>query len=503
MVDTIAQILSSSGKELTTKSRVPLNAILLSSSQFVRAAIGFIFFLFLARRLGPGEYGKYVFAFSLAEIFSILGDIGLHEYSIREIARRPELLRQRLAGILVLKTLLSSTSAIIMLAILPLMGKDRATSLAVVAFALAQIGYSWFFTSTIAFAARQDMHIQASLWLMEKVLFAAAGVAVIIAGRDFVAVAISNTFVQFFGGLIAVGIAWRKYRPFARQLNRDQWGGYLKAALPFGLIVAFYLVYFRIDSVMVSFFRGDDEVGQYGAAYNLVSALLFLPSGLVAALFPRLAGAFSSPEDNLDGPFQRAARWLLALSLPMAVGIWLLAEPLILALLKETYLPAATALAVLGWTLPVWFITFLQGNLLTIIERQKAVAVVGLANMILNIGMNLIIIPRYGFTGAAVTTLITEIIGLTQMFWLLRRNISLTGTAILVLKLAALTGVMGLLVWLLRGRMNVFAVVALAALVYAPAVVAFGIIPWQEIREIFSRKPVPSGPPEIRPNEGL
>ncbi|MHB8159383.1 MAG: flippase [Thermoleophilia bacterium] len=488
---------------MTTKSRVPLNAILLSSSQFIRAAIGFIFFLFLARRLGPGNYGKYVFAFSLAEIFSILGDIGLHEYSIREMARRPELLRQRLAGILVLKTLLSSTSAIIMLAILPLMGKDRSTSLAVVAFALAQIGYSWFYGSTIAFAARQDMHIQASLWLMEKVLFAAAGVVVIIAGRGFVAVALSNTFVQFFGGVIAVGIAWRKYGPFARRLERDQWGGYLKAALPFGLIVAFYLVYFRIDSVMISFFRGDDEVGQYGAAYNLVSALLFLPAGLVAALFPRLAGAFNSPEDNLDWPFQRAARWLLALSLPMAVGIWLLAEPLILALLQDTYLPAATAFAILGWTLPVWFITFLQGNLLTIIERQKAVAVVGLANMILNIGMNLVVIPRFGFTGAAVTTLITEIIGLTQMFWLLRRNISLAGTAIMALKLAALTAVMGLLVWLLRERINVFVVIALAMLVYAPAVVAFGIIPWQEIREILSRKPAPSGPPEIRPNEGL
>lgn len=128
---------------------------------------------------------------------------------------------------------------------------------------------------------------------------------------------------------------------------------------------------------------------------------------------------------------------------------------------------------------------------------------VGLANMILNIGMNLVIIPRFGFTGAAVTTLITEIIGLTQMFWLLRRNISLAETAIMALKLAALTGVMGLLVWLLRDRMNVFVVIALAALVYAPAVVAFGIIPWQEIREILSRKPAPSGPPEIRPNEGL
>lgn len=495
---------SESGKELTTKSRVPLNAILLSTSQFVRAAIGFLFFLFLARRLGPGDFGKYMFAFSLAEIFSIIGDLGLHEYSIREIARRPKLLKERLTGILALKTLLSSTSAIIMVAILPFLGKDRATSLAVVAFALAQIGYSWFYASTIAFAAKQDLHIQAFLWLMEKALFAAAGVAVILAtGSDFVLVAFSNTFVQFFGGALAVSIAWRKYGPWVRSLHRDQWSRYLKAAIPFGLIVAFYLVYFRIDSVMISFFRGDEEVGQYSAAYNLVSALMFLPAGLVGALFPRLAGSYSSPDDDLDLPFQKAARWLLALSMPMAVGIWLLADPLVLSLLGETYQPAATALAILGWVLPVWFLTFLQGNILTIVERQNAVAAVGFANMLLNVGLNLFIIPRYGFTGAAVTTLITELLGLTLMFWLLRRNISLTGTGYLALKVSLVTCAMGIMVWLLRDRINVFLVMAVVGTAYASAILALGIIPLDEVRDIVRRKPTAPDPTEIKLNEGL
>ncbi len=174
-----------------------------------------------------------------------------------------------------------------------------------------------------------------------------------------------------------------------------------------------------------------------------------------------------------------------------------------LTLFKETYLPAVKALAILGWVLPVWFITFLQGNILTIIERQKAVAIVGLANMMLNLGMNLAIIPRYGFTGAAATTLITEILGLSLMFWLLRRNISLVRTATMALKVTVLAGAMGIMVWLMRGRINVFAVIAAAAAAYALTIVALGIIPLREIREIFSRKTSPAGAPEIQPNEGL
>ncbi|MHB8923572.1 MAG: oligosaccharide flippase family protein, partial [Thermoleophilia bacterium] len=131
--------------ERSGKSRVPLNAVLLSSSQFIRTAIGFVFFLYLARSLGPGDFGKYMFAFSLVEIFSILGDIGLHEYTIREMARRPAELTERLVGILGLKTILSSVSMVVLITIMPLLGKDRPTSLAVVAFAVAQVGYSWFY----------------------------------------------------------------------------------------------------------------------------------------------------------------------------------------------------------------------------------------------------------------------------------------------------------------------------------------------------------------------
>ncbi len=481
-------------------SRVPLNAALLSSAKFIRTVIGFLFFLFLARRLGPDTFGKYMFAFALSEIFSIVGDIGLHEYCIRELARRPQQLRERLGGILALKTVLSSISALVMIAITPLMGKDASTSMAVAAFALAQIGYSWFYASTIAYSVKQDLHIQAFIWLLQKALFAGAGVTVLLAGRSFVAVAFSNTLVQFFIGALAILIAWKKYGHFVLALDRKRWLGYLKSALPFGLIVAFYLVYFRIDSVMVSFFRGDVEVGQYGAAYNLVSALMFLPSGLVAAMFPKLAGEYRSPDDYVDAPFQRAARWLLAVSLPMAVGGWLLAAPLVTLLLGPTYRPATTALAVLVWTLPVWFITFLQGNMLTIIERQRAVAWVGLVNMLLNIGMNLVIIPVYGFTGAAVTTLLTEIAGLVQMFYLLKKNISLAGTAMTALKVAVLTTAMALLILLIRDRIHVLAVVAVAAAAYGAAALALGVIPLSEISGLLSRGPKP-GEDEIGPLE--
>lgn len=478
---------------MTPRSRVPINAVLLSSSQLARTLIGFLFFLFLARWLEPGDFGRYMFAFALAEIFSIFGDAGLHEYFIRELARRPERLKQRLAGILALKTLLSCASALLMIALLPLMEKDRETMLAVAAFALAQVGYSWFYTSTIAFSSRQDMGRQALLWLLEKALYAATGVAVLVAGYSFAAVAFSNTAVQFAGGALALLLVWRRYGPFTLSLNARDWGAWLQAALPFGLIVAFFLVYFRIDSVMISFFRGDEEVGQYNAAYNLMAALLFLPAGLVGALFPRLAAEHRKPDADLDAPFQRALVWLLALSLPMAAGGWLLADQLIAVLLGPQYAPAAGALTVLALALPVLYFTFLQGNVLTVIERQKAVAAVGFVNMLLNVLLNLLVIPAYGFKGAAVTTLVTETAGMLQMLYLLRRNISLARTLATFTRPAVAAVAMGLLVWLTGDRLPLAATMAIAVLFYGSVVVVFRIVPLSDLAAVFRRRPEPGG----------
>jgi O-antigen/teichoic acid export membrane protein len=172
----------------------------------------------------------------------------------------------------------------------------------------------------------------------------------------------------------------------------------------------------------------------------------------------------------------------------MAVGGFLLSNQLILALLGTEYLPAADALAVLAWTLPIWFITFLQGNLLTIIERQKAVAAVGFVNMTANVVLNLLVIPRYGFTGAAVTTLITEVIGMSQMFYLLRNNISLKNTVMTVIRVALLSSVMGVAIYLLRDHIHVFATIAITATGYMAAAVLMKILPLEEIRSILVRR---------------
>ncbi|MBE3068506.1 MAG: polysaccharide biosynthesis C-terminal domain-containing protein, partial [Chloroflexi bacterium] len=134
------------------------------------------------------------------------------------------------------------------------------------------------------------------------------------------------------------------------------------------------------------------------------------------------------------------------------------------------------------------FITFLQVNILTVVERQKAVAAVGFGNMIVNLGLNLLIIPRYGFNGAALTTLLTELVGLSAMFWLLRRNISLIHTALVALRIGGLAAGMGVMVWLLKDLIPLPAVIALAAVSYGGAVVATGMIPASELVGILKNR---------------
>ena len=197
-----------------------------------------------------------------------------------------------------------------------------------IAFALAQIGYSWFYASTIAFSVRQDLHIQAFLWLMEKVLFAAAGVAVHRwQAGGFVAVAFSNTFVQFFGGAPRGLDRLAQIRAVHVQARRGPLGGLPQVGPSLRadrrLLPGLFPHRQRHDLVLPRR-RGGRPVRRRLQSGLGAAVPACRPGG--ARMFPGWPERTARPDDNLDGPFQRAARWLLAMSLPMAVGVWLLAE---------------------------------------------------------------------------------------------------------------------------------------------------------------------------------
>ena len=122
----------------------------------------------------------------------------------------------------------------------------------------------------------------------------------------------------------------------------------MRAALPIGLAGVFAVVLFRVDTAMLAVFESKDVVGEYGAAYRLLETTLFLSWSVGAAVYPVYSRLSPSSEPRVGFVFERSLKLVVALTLPLAAGALVLADPLIQALFGAGYDDAATALQLLA-----------------------------------------------------------------------------------------------------------------------------------------------------------
>jgi O-antigen/teichoic acid export membrane protein len=203
-------------------------------------------------------------------------------------------------------------------------------------------------------------------------------------------------------------------------------------------------IFFKIDVLLLSQMQGDVVVGWYQAAYKWVDALLIIPSYFVMALFPLMSRQAEGDTAGLRRGYTMASRWLLTLALPVCLATTFLAEPLIQVLAGREYLPAgANALRIMIWFLPFSFANGLAQYVLLALDRQRLVTPSFVVAVIFNIGANLWAIPRYGYQGAAVVTILSEVALLVPFAWALR-DLGMPPLLAVIWRPALATSAMGL-----------------------------------------------------------
>ncbi len=175
-------------------------------------------------------------------------------------------------------------------------------------------------------------------------------------------------------------------------------------------------------------------------------------------------------------------KYSLILSLPFALGGTFLAEKVIFFIYGTQYSASVLALRIVIWVLPVLFVTNLLGNCLGAIYRQKEVLYVALANALVNVILNLILIPRYSLYGSAVATLVTELLGMGILLRLISRNFELQLGKTTMMVLAA--NLLPLPVFFMFGSFHVLAIISIVGGAYVLSLFIFGLVSLEEIKKL-------------------
>jgi O-antigen/teichoic acid export membrane protein len=314
--------------------------------------------------------------------------------------------------------------------------------------------------------------------VLTQAIFIAFGAVFMILQLGFIWLIIAALISLLPQIALAVWIIRRDDIPlFPVRIVPRNWPALLRAGVPFGIISLALTIAFSIDTVMLSGQVSEHAVGWYNVAYGLVRSLMFFFAGFSQAMVPSLSRTFVNDARQVESWYRRSVKFIMILSLPLAVGGLLLAFPLISFLYTDEFLPAASALQVLIWDVPLLMFTGFCGNMTTVVSEEKAAARIYSINAAANVLLNLYAIPRFGIIGAAFVTVVTDLIGALQFHMLLRRKLNLPGVASILMRVALAAALMGAIVIALsRQHLHLFVMIGAGAITYLLMILALRLI---------------------------
>lgn len=379
-------------------------------AQIVVYVLGFLFTIYLARILGEAGYGQYSFALAFTTLFTTFADIGMNQYLIRELARDKNLYGSYVTNIFIIKIGLAFFTLGLIVLVINLMGYPENVKNLVYIFGIYIILSSFIATMSSVFQSFERMDFSSVITIMEKIIIICIGVLVISIGYGLIALAYAYVIAGILGMLVGLVFLLKKINMKPGKVNISLWSKITYHSLPFGLNGLFAVLYFQIDSVLLSFFKNDVAVGIYNAAYNPILALGAISTNIfMPVVYPMMSRYFTSSENALTKLTELSMKYLLIIGLPSAIGCFVLAKDFIFLFYGSEYSNAVIAFQILAFFIPFRILNSVNGTLLSSINKQNLRMIGVLIGGIFNILINLILIPIFSYIGASITTVLSEL----------------------------------------------------------------------------------------------
>jgi O-antigen/teichoic acid export membrane protein len=431
--------------------------------------LGFLTFLAVTRGLGPQAFGDFTAA-TIFLLFPIaLADVGLATGVLREISVRPERSEYVLRASLPLRLLIALPAlavAIGVSVVLPF--TDRAQS----AIWLGAVG-AFFTMMTLSlmpyFQARLQMHIPVAATLASRVLALVLILAAFAAGGGFTEVVLAYVAGTALNFVIVAAAAARRMslRPL---FATDYWGTLVRGSLAIGVATGLLLSYYHVDTVLVALLRDSRETGLYGAAFKFVEFAEVLVAAVGVSMFPSFARMIATDDVRMAGALQRGLDVVVALGAPIVIGILLVADDLVRVTAGEEFADAGSALRLLVPYLALLFLSVILVRVAIALHADLLLLGIAVVVLVLNVGLNVALLPEYGYKVAALTSAISEgcvVVALSFVVW---RGLAFVPTLRYVWPVALASAGMGVSYWLIP--LPALAAVVPAFVVYAVVLVA-------------------------------
>jgi O-antigen/teichoic acid export membrane protein len=449
---------------MNTAQKIVKNTTVLLISQVLSFLLAFFYTIYYANYLGAAGFGILSAAIALAGILTIFTDLGLSALTVREVARDKALASKYMGNTTIIKLIFSAITFLATFIIVQLFVHDQQSAIVIYIITIAFILNVISGTFSAVFQAYEEMEYQSVATVLNSILMFAAVYIAIFYNANIMAFAMIYLIINFIILLFNVIICLWKFVVPKFEVDFQFWKALIMEAYPLAIASIFALIAFKIDTIMLAFISGDVATGLYSAAYKLLEALMFVPSVYATALLPVFSKFHVSSQDSLQFSYYKSFKYLSMLGIPIAVGTTLLADQIITFIYRNGYTEATVILQILIWAIPIIFVSYVLGASITSINRQHETVRISFLCMLLNVGLNLLLIPTYGYLGAAIVTVITELALFLFYFHLISKYLCKIKLREVLMKPLIASLVMALFIILVKT--NLFVVIAIATIIY-------------------------------------
>jgi O-antigen/teichoic acid export membrane protein len=441
------------------------NTLALYIGQFFALFLAFVLSIYIARRAGDVDFGKYSFAIAFSAFFMIFSDLGYHTFLFREISKNKENASDYLSNIITIRIVLTAIFFGLLVVLINIMGYPEDTKIIVYLFGGSTLLSSFASVFKMIFRAFEKMEYDTFTTILTTTIEFIVGILILYLGYGLIVLGISFIFIGVFDIFLNYAVCRNKFVKPAVRLNKFFWKNSIKIALPICLSSAFGLIYIRIDTVMLSLMKGDAVVGWYNAAYNLTLGLTPFPDLFMNALLPILMICSVSNKISLSAIYGKAFKYLFIIGLPLAVGTMLLADKLIFFLYGKEYVNSIIALQILAWDILLLFLYRCIYYVLLSVNKQNQVMIISGITAAINIALNLVLIPYYSYVGSGIATIISEAVLLGLFLYVTSKNVNAIPFRKILIKPIIASIVMGIIIYFLTD-FNLIFIIIISIIVY-------------------------------------
>ncbi len=463
--------------------------------------------------LTQSQYGDYNFIYDFLAVFGIIADLGLYTVAVREMSKDESKIEILLGNILTIRTFVG------IIAMLTAIGVGFFIPIYMPWYATAAIPYGIAIASVTVLLAILNgtltSVLQVHYRMRESAIAAIIGKVISIAYIAYIVlIALTQDASTGFYHVIAAGVignaamliyTYWYTRRFTHIAYRFDWNiirdVFIKA-LPYGLALMLSTIYFRLNTILLYNIKGPEEVAFYSVGMRLIESLTVIALYFMNSVLPVLTQSLEKHDGKHQSIIQNAFDFLAMLGFALAAGGLVLAYPLVAIVSKPEYLSRISegiygsdiGLQILLFALMFSFINTLFSFVLISVNQQKKLLWINLGAIVMNLALNMLVIPKYGFRGAAVTSVIAECYILAVTFITAKKFLTFDLKLGNLAKIILSSVVMGAAVLFLRDptfslleNKNLLLLIPLGATIFAAMLWLTGVITRARLREVFKK----------------